>query len=111
MGTKNNPGNFDCYANADPDEPMFILLGRDPMAASLVEAWAICREVNGESVEKVNEALVCADAMRRWCKKREIKAANTSSLALLDAMRFRALGTSKPVREPFQEDDYNEFKD
>lgn len=21
MGTKNNPGNFDCYANAEPDEP------------------------------------------------------------------------------------------
>ena len=21
MGTKNNPGKFDCYANADSDEP------------------------------------------------------------------------------------------
>lgn len=29
MGTKNNPGAFDCYANAEPDEPMFVLLARD----------------------------------------------------------------------------------
>jgi hypothetical protein len=29
MGTKNQPGKFDtCYANADPDEPMFVLLGK-----------------------------------------------------------------------------------
>lgn len=30
MGTKSNPTQFDCYANALPDEPMFILLARDP---------------------------------------------------------------------------------
>ncbi|HAW11807.1 MAG TPA: aspartate decarboxylase, partial [Chloroflexi bacterium] len=30
MGTKNNPGKFDCYDDAHPDEPMFVLLGRDP---------------------------------------------------------------------------------
>lgn len=23
MGSKTNPGQFDCYANALPDEPMF----------------------------------------------------------------------------------------
>ena len=28
MGTKNNPGRFDCYGNAEPDEPIFVLLGR-----------------------------------------------------------------------------------
>jgi hypothetical protein len=28
MGTKNVPGKFDCYANALPDEPTFVLLGR-----------------------------------------------------------------------------------
>lgn len=36
MGTKNNPGTFDCYANAAPDEPMFVLLGRDKHAPLLV---------------------------------------------------------------------------
>jgi hypothetical protein len=40
MGTKNNPAAYDCYANAWPDEPMFILLARDPDAASIVRLWA-----------------------------------------------------------------------
>lgn len=43
MGTKNDPGAFDCYANAEPDEPMFILLGRDPAAAYAVYSWCMLR--------------------------------------------------------------------
>ena len=43
MGTKNNPGKFDCYENAEPDEPMFVLLGRDPLAAHLVSLWSKIR--------------------------------------------------------------------
>ena len=35
MGTKNNPGKFDCYEHAKPDEPMFVLLGRDLEALRL----------------------------------------------------------------------------
>lgn len=66
MATKNNPGEWDCYANADPDEPMFILLGRDPDAPTLVERWAMVRQRNGEDLEKVQDARACADHMRRW---------------------------------------------
>jgi hypothetical protein len=40
MGTKRNPGAFDCHAAALPDEPLFILLARDPAAPHLVKAWA-----------------------------------------------------------------------
>lgn len=40
MGTKNNPGNFDCYKNALPDEPIFILLARDPDFRRLIHKWA-----------------------------------------------------------------------
>lgn len=69
MGTKNNPGTFDCYANADNDEPMFVLLGRDPMAPSLVEAWADYREANGETMGKVDEARRCASSMREWLER------------------------------------------
>lgn len=64
MGTKNNPGSFDCYANAEPDEPMFVLLGRDKNAPSLVDLWARQREVNEEDPVKVQEARDCANAMR-----------------------------------------------
>jgi hypothetical protein len=29
VGTKNNPGRFDCYARAEDDEPLFIELAPD----------------------------------------------------------------------------------
>lgn len=66
MGTKNHPGAFDCYANAEPDEPMFVLLGRDRHAPSLVEMWADVREAAGEDPAKVKEARECAAKMRDW---------------------------------------------
>jgi hypothetical protein len=64
MGTKNNPGKFDCYANAAPDEPMFVLLARDPMAPIVVRFWAQLRKKAGTiSDAKFQEALDCAEAM------------------------------------------------
>lgn len=73
MGSKNEPGNFDCYHNALPDEPMFILLARDPSAPDLVVAWATERQ---RQIEKgfrprsdqamVDEAVRCAANMRHW---------------------------------------------
>lgn len=75
MGSKNQPGNFDCYNNALPDEPMFILLGRDPSGPSLVEAWADVRESEirlgtrpQEDAAMVTEARECARNMREWRK-------------------------------------------
>ena len=44
MGTKLIPGEFDCYAAALPNEPIFVLLGRDPDFARLVLSWANQRE-------------------------------------------------------------------
>jgi len=67
--TKNNPGKFDCYDKAHPDEPMFVLLGRDPSASRLVRIWARGREAAGETYEKVAEAYRCADAMQDWAEK------------------------------------------
>jgi hypothetical protein len=73
MGTKNNPGEFDCYAAAAPDEPMFILLARDPLAPILVDLWAMLRADSGCSEhpgrshsKKVLEAHECAESMRNW---------------------------------------------
>lgn len=69
MGSKNTPGQFDCYANAEPDEPMFVLLARDPLAPLLVELWAGLRAVlvqaEGEPA-KIKEARQCAENMRKW---------------------------------------------
>jgi hypothetical protein len=69
MGTKNNPARYDCYSNADPDEPMFILLARDPLAPVLVELWVTLRDAADPDAAMGAEALDCADAMRAWCAK------------------------------------------
>jgi hypothetical protein len=73
MGTKNNPAKWDCYANAAPDEPMFVLLARDASAPGLVRRWATLRQDainNGtkppEDRAQVNEAFQLADEMTRW---------------------------------------------
>lgn len=93
MGTKNKPGEFDCYDAAEDDEPMFVLLARDPIAPDRVEDWAhkrfarLAAEQRGakpelrdeaeakarvrEVVVKIAEALACARAMRDWYRKRE----------------------------------------
>lgn len=69
MGTKNNPAPFDCYANAEPDEPMFVLLARDQSAPGLVREWVRWRaERKGlrHHDAKAIEALACARAMEEW---------------------------------------------
>ncbi len=58
MGTKQRPGSFDCYANALPDEPMFILLGRDPLAPFLVSVWSAVRMGDWEKAGVVFEAMI-----------------------------------------------------
>jgi len=91
MGTKNNPGQFDCYAKALPDEPMFVLLGRDPLAGFLTSIWAKMRVGDFEAafevfkammdrnpeyiaspdVDKAYEAIACALRMFDYRKERE----------------------------------------
>lgn len=98
MGTKANPGHFDCYHAAQDDEPMFVLLARDPIAPLLVQLWARIREsrtttdgvgcscqecaerrrIKSQDIcEKITEALECADDMDRWrtddMEKRRVK--------------------------------------
>lgn len=80
MGTKNQPGSFDCYEHAEDDEPMFVLLARDRCAPETVRAWAAAREDQlslragdtatvGEvlaELDQIAEARACADAMEAW---------------------------------------------
>ena len=82
MGTKANPGQFDCYAAAADDEPLFVLRANDPLAPALVHEWANryesakVRELGGvvhnrTGLEKSDEARVCAHAMRLWRKAQD----------------------------------------
>lgn len=73
MGTKLKPARFDCYANALPDEPMFILLARDASAAGVVSLWAmerLCEISQGRRPDSdrpmVEEARQCAKDMAEW---------------------------------------------
>lgn len=75
MGTKANPGKYDCYANALPDEPMFVLLARDPDFARLVNEWvknrvrAIdCGERPESDWPMVTEATLVAKTGAEWRK-------------------------------------------
>ncbi len=71
MGTKERPSAFACYHNAEPNEPMFILLARDERAPGLVEEWCRLSEQRGTSQEKIDEAYECAAAMRAYRSGRE----------------------------------------
>jgi hypothetical protein len=84
MSTKLNPGPY--YAKLEPDEPYFLLMGRDPMASTLVEAWAKGAEMRLSSHRehvgddkvpadyvtsrqaKIAEARACAEAMAAYCR-------------------------------------------
>ena len=89
MGTKNKPGKFDCYDNAEPDEPMFVLLARDRLSGHLVSIWSKIRMGDMEAasavfldllakhavaygmepdVPKATEAMDCSLAMFEWRK-------------------------------------------
>lgn len=72
MGTKNDPGRFDCYDRAEGDEPMFVLLARDPLAPDVVRTWADAYEERGGNPEKVAEARACANEMERWTPGAEL---------------------------------------
>jgi hypothetical protein len=76
MGTKTHPGEYDCYYNALPDEPIFILLARDTSAPNIIRVWARERmdEVlhNKRPVDDAKvyvEAMKIAGDMERWRKE------------------------------------------
>lgn len=69
MGTKNNPSEYDCYDKAELDEPMFVLLARDPLAPILVRLWIDLRSRGAfgfQKADKLNEAQSCAEDMEDW---------------------------------------------
>lgn len=74
MATKNQPGTYDCYANAAPDEPMFVLLGRDRAAPIAVMVWAAARAALRDrgagdiSDAQLAEAQACVAAMDAWAR-------------------------------------------
>ena len=66
MGTKANPGKYDCLDKAAPDEPFFTLLARDKYMAALVWLWAKLRQEDGDDPAQWQEALLCVSETLGW---------------------------------------------
>jgi hypothetical protein len=91
--SKNNPSKFDCFAAAAPDEPMFVLLARDPSAPFLVGLWALIREDLGGDSEKIEEARECAETMEHWLKEHADAKKTDKMLAVADIWSKFQFGT------------------
>lgn len=71
MSTKNHPGQFRCHEAALPDEPMFVILGRDPAGPATLEYWAQQRIQQGKVHEpddrdRIKAAVDRARDMAEW---------------------------------------------
>lgn len=94
MSNKMEPSQFDAYQKAETDEPFFTLLARDPIAPSLIEAWAYLRsgqigaaeiafkaaldasscidpQMPGEA--QIRSAFEVADASRKWLRAKLVR--------------------------------------
>jgi hypothetical protein len=112
MGTKNNPGRKDCYAMAEPDEPLFTLLGRDKHAPTLVWLWAVLRELDGEDRAKVLEAQQCAADMIGYQHERGNKPIGIAASVLAGVCEMiRAVNHSVKgaKNEPLTVDSFRQF--
>ncbi len=100
MGTKSNPGAFDCYANAAPDEPMFILLARDKHAPTLIWLWASLRELDQENPDTVANARDIVEDMLQWQLANKRSAIGLGHAALVGVMELIRMANSAVVNAP-----------
>ncbi|AMW34156.1 hypothetical protein HEQ62_06490 [Haematospirillum jordaniae] len=58
--------------SAHPDEPVFVIVASDAVAAEVVEFWAFMAERHGAPSRKIEGAMEVAKAMARWAEKRVV---------------------------------------
>lgn len=61
-----------CINRAEPDEPTFVLLGRDPAAPATIQKWITFRIAQGKNElgdPQVKEAYTIAEQMKRYYKE------------------------------------------
>ena len=99
MGTKNNPGLYDCYEAAKDDEPMFTFLARDICAPPSILMWCLQRakmimdgKKPGSDIEKIEEAYECAKCMAIY------KGEKDASCDPLIAQVEKAIATIQSIR-------------
>lgn len=88
MGTKKNPGQYDCYEAAAPDEPMFVLLGRDPLAAHLVSLWGAIRNGDLEAADRIYDHTIKKN-IHGYASKPDADKASEAAQCSVDMFKFR----------------------
>lgn len=88
MGTKNNPGEFDCYNRAEPDEPRFTLIGRDRLAGHLVSLWSKVRNGDPEAANAVFNDMMLKHSVG-YCRNPDVEAASEAMECSIAMFRFR----------------------
>ena len=95
MSSKATDGPDSCYNRALNDEPMFVLLGRDPTAPFVVLFWCKLRTLldpEGKDAAQIAEAHACTTALRDWA----VKLGKTDQLGkAYEAFRMACLEVAK----------------
>lgn len=103
MSTKSTPGSFRCYEAALPDEPMFVILGRDPAGPATLLFWAQERINQGKTKQiddnaRIGAAVRESEEMREWRDKLIAHAEETGEPPAWKLPRPAEHGDDKPVR-------------
>lgn len=103
MSTKSTPGSFRCYEAALPDEPMFVILGRDPAGPATLHFWAQERIKQGKTKEiddnaRIGACLRESEEMAAWRKKIMDHAEETGEPPAWKLPRPRDEPGDRPVR-------------
>lgn len=103
MSTKNNPGQFRCHEAALPDEPMFVILGRDPAGPATLEFWAQERVRQGKVHEpddrdRIKAAVDEARDMAEWRQRMLDHAEECGLPPVWKLPRPDEYGGDRPVR-------------
>jgi hypothetical protein len=94
MWSKSKPGPFDRSTEAESEEPIFVLLGRDPVAFLLVSLWIGVHDVMGDNAPDVAlDAAQCVLALEQWARTHggNVERAADACLRVLRHTRFADL--------------------
>jgi len=108
METKANPNPNGCLARALPDEPMFILLGRDPSAPAAIRGWVDERsKLENQDSSQLAAALNDASEFEAWriAHDGEWRHRQPGDLELtpsdeLSSVAGRIMGRGNPLESP-----------
>lgn len=62
-----------CLGRSHDDEPVFVIVGRDRVAPTIVRIWAMLARILGTPTRKCATAVTEAGAMEAWQKARGSK--------------------------------------